>query len=271
MGRMLRFRAALLHPALVLASGNPFSYSLWISVPKTLIFYVPLVPPVVVVVPVSKNILPVNNMVRIDSLAPVVGNASIHCASPLMELACSGQEDFEGSNKEVALNLSPMHGGDLKLIVSHVVGEKDHTPGSCHDNFDVVNMGLCDVNTMMVNDSSSGLVISSGVSPLATLEPAFPPIIMGPKVNVTIIDVHVSLISHEALNAQLALKLIDTSMDNFDWMDKTFSSASGGAREDIDELVDENLELYSLKVGRIVGKSFSHGGGKHRKRKSKKK
>ncbi|KAH0470038.1 hypothetical protein IEQ34_001596 [Dendrobium chrysotoxum] len=135
----------------------------YLAEPETLIFDVPLVLHVAIVF-VSKNIGPMINMVGIHSLAPVVDNVSAHCASPLVELACSVQEAYDGINKKVAINLALMPGGDLKLITSPTVVEKDPTSGSCHDNLDVMNMGLCDVNTMVMNDSSRGLFIASGVA-----------------------------------------------------------------------------------------------------------
>ncbi|PKU78949.1 hypothetical protein MA16_Dca000293 [Dendrobium catenatum] len=49
-------------------------------------------------------------------------------------------------------------------------------------------------------------------------------------------------------------------------MDGSFSSAYGVLGK-TDEPVDENLKLYSLKVGNIVEKAFSNGDGKHRRRK----
>ncbi|KAH0449157.1 hypothetical protein IEQ34_022957 [Dendrobium chrysotoxum] len=196
--------------------------------PEPFVFDVPVV--LLVGVPVSDNIGSMDNLVGMDPHALIVNNIDILDASTLLELACSAQEACEGNNKEVANNLAQMHACNFSFVASPVVIEKAHNENAfgSHDNYVVVYMGPCDVNTTVVNDSSSGFGIASDDSPLVALEPTLSPFIMGPNENVPFIDVPITLISNDVLKAQLVIKLIDTYVDHSDCMYETFSSACGG-------------------------------------------
>ncbi|PKU68549.1 hypothetical protein MA16_Dca016481 [Dendrobium catenatum] len=88
--------------------------------------------------------------------------------------------------------------------------------------------------------------------------------------NVPFVDVSVALISHDALKAHLAVNLEGSDVDHNDWLDGYISSPCVGDRDDLDGLEEDDHEVYNLKVSRIVEKAFSLGGGKHRRRKHKK-
>ncbi|PKU83364.1 hypothetical protein MA16_Dca023292 [Dendrobium catenatum] len=77
-------------------------------------------------------------------------------------------------DKGVDDNLSLIPSGEFTLVSSHV---------------EVVNNDVCDVNTMVLIDSSSGLVISSHGCPLVDFEVALSHKKEVSNVNVSLIDV----------------------------------------------------------------------------------
>ncbi|KAH0448611.1 hypothetical protein IEQ34_022411 [Dendrobium chrysotoxum] len=89
------------------------------------------------------------------------------------------------------------------LVPSPVVEKnpKEIESGSFHGLLNEVNMGLCVVNTMVLNDSSSGLVIASVDSPVASIEPALSPCTMGLNGNAPLIDALIALIFTNTLKA----------------------------------------------------------------------
>ncbi|KAI0529508.1 hypothetical protein KFK09_002060 [Dendrobium nobile] len=108
-------------------------------------------------------------MVGINSLVPIVNNSGIPCVSPLVDFSWFIQEACEGIITENANKLLIMLGCDHK----HIVVEKDSKEiviGLCHDKLDGVNVGICDVNMVGLNDSPSGIIVASDESPLASLE-----------------------------------------------------------------------------------------------------
>ncbi|KAH0464869.1 hypothetical protein IEQ34_004972 [Dendrobium chrysotoxum] len=85
----------------------------------------------------------------------------------------------------------------------------------------------------------------------------------------TFIDVLISIISNDALKAQLSLNMKHTCLDQTDWLVGSSSVPYGGVENDLGESADEFHAMYSLNVNCIVEKVFSRGGGKCGRRKCK--
>ncbi|PKU84395.1 hypothetical protein MA16_Dca002908 [Dendrobium catenatum] len=72
---------------------------------------------------------------------------------------------------------------------------------------------MCNVNTVVFNDSTCGLVVSSDEISLSTLDSSL--VVLERLVQM--VYVSISIISNEDLKAQLALNLNDSSVDHSDW------------------------------------------------------
>ncbi|PKU65726.1 hypothetical protein MA16_Dca015762 [Dendrobium catenatum] len=134
-----------------------------------------------------------------------------------------------------------------------------------HKNLEEAIMGVCDVRRVDIFDSSYGLVSLSGDSSLADL--VVKPINVD-VANLPFLNAPISLISNDALLAQLELNAKDTGVDQYYWLDGFISSSCGSDGDELDEPIDE---MYGLNVGCIIHKAFSYSGGKRQGRISLKK
>ncbi|KAH0460782.1 hypothetical protein IEQ34_008357 [Dendrobium chrysotoxum] len=124
-------------------------------------------------------------------------------------------------------------------------------PVSFQDNLEVDNMGVCNCNIVVSNDSTSDLVVSSDEPSLSTPDPS---LLEG---LVQMVEVLITAISNEDMKAQLVVNLNE-------------SRSYGDMGEELD-VHEECNAMFKLKENRIVEKAFSIGGGKQRRHKSNRK
>ncbi|KAH0451901.1 hypothetical protein IEQ34_019200 [Dendrobium chrysotoxum] len=171
---------------------------------------VKLVPDVPVILPILAPALANLNFInanidRIESIEYVVNISDSQCAFLVVDMVCSSKEACE--------------------VGSLAVGEK-------------TNMGLCDFNTVVLNDySSTGLVVASGEPSLSSPNPALSPNTVVSKLNVSLFDVPVSIISNE-----------ESGVVHSNCLDESFSSSCGGDREELDGPDDEYQAMFNSSV-----------------------
>ncbi|KAH0467207.1 hypothetical protein IEQ34_004445 [Dendrobium chrysotoxum] len=93
---------------------------------------------------------------------------------------------------------------------------------------------------------------------------------LGPIVNVSFVDVPITLIFSKELENQLVFKFTMSFVDHSDWLDGSCSSPCRDVEDDLVESED-NFHEYSLNVSRCAQKVQFHGAGKRCKHKLKKK
>ncbi|PKU77414.1 hypothetical protein MA16_Dca023342 [Dendrobium catenatum] len=127
-------------------------------------------------------------------------------ASPIIVAIWKNIMDLEACgdiNEGVDDNLALKTSVEFTLVVSHV---------------EVVNNGVCDINTVALIDYASSLVIASHDSLLADFKVALSPNKEVSNINVPLVDAPISLIS--------------------DWLKESFSSPCRGVKEDLDDPTD---------------------------------
>ncbi|KAI0504991.1 hypothetical protein KFK09_015948 [Dendrobium nobile] len=149
--------------------------------------------------------------------APAVNNSVMLVISPLTELFAQGA--CEDANVEV------------NIITITPVSDINHV--------DSANMGICDVNKVVLNESSSALVVACDDSLVTSLETSDSPI------SVPLIDVLIKFISNYELKAHLELKVKDSCEVQSDWLDDISPSPCGKVGEGFDGHDNEFQALYN--------------------------
>ncbi|KAH0456306.1 hypothetical protein IEQ34_014213 [Dendrobium chrysotoxum] len=161
-------------------------------------------------------------------------------------------------------NLSKVDtGNDLVVLISNanvasgsvVVEDSKETAFGLHHE----KLELCDISMVVLNNSSSELVVASDGSLVDSAVPGLSP---NAIVEEPFIDVPIFIISNAALRAHLGLAMTDPCVDHSDCLDESFSSSNGGVGEDLDGAEDEFNEMFNLNMGHIVDNAFSIGDGK---------
>ncbi|KAL0927351.1 hypothetical protein M5K25_001514 [Dendrobium thyrsiflorum] len=206
------------------------------------------------------HVVDVNDQ-EIDNVGENIGSREIGNVS---DLNLQGLVDNFGTglNVPILLGLPRLQGvsdgGGRDLAPMHVISyvPVELAPKGIHVNLNEANVGVCDVNKVDVFDSSYGLMFYSSGS--ALVEPVVMPINVD-VANMPLLNIPISLISKDALFAQLDLNTNGTNVDHSDWLEGSISSLCGDDGEELDELVNE---MYGLNVGYFLPKAFSCNGGK---------
>ncbi|KAL0923362.1 hypothetical protein M5K25_007416 [Dendrobium thyrsiflorum] len=190
--------------------------------PNLLVSGDPLLPSAVVLV--QENLDTFNPILGANGLPiPVVNSDGIKYSYPFVDLACSCHKGGE----DAYIN-------DLVLSVIVVNVPMEIVSGSFHEYLNGVNMGLCDVNTVVLNDSSSGLLLVYVDSPVVSVKPPLSPCTVEAEWDCTSYRYSNYAYFYYALKAQLVFKSGDNYVDQSDWMDGLFFSLCGDGDDDMD-------------------------------------
>ncbi|KAL0905633.1 hypothetical protein M5K25_024068 [Dendrobium thyrsiflorum] len=174
----------------------------------------------------------------------------------------------------------------LPVVVSCVINEVvvvDHEPNHCLVNLvasPIVSQGSIEdvsdderadpVDRDLVSPAGGISPVESGEMANALVTPAqFSPLLHDSvDVYVPLVDVPISVISSDALLAQLVCKLRTKEVLNDDWIEDGISSTDG---EEMNGKELESRDNFDLSILQIDDAGFFKKSGKHRKQKSKKK
>ncbi|KAH0452732.1 hypothetical protein IEQ34_020031 [Dendrobium chrysotoxum] len=183
---------------------------------------------------------------------------------PAYCVQCSSGNGFE----HVVLVAAALVSKNFDIINGNVVGIAKDPLCVVHgltQDVDVVNLELCNVNTVVLNESTSGIVDASDESSLPSINPSL--VVSEGKVH--FVDLHMAIISNEELKVRL--NTYDACVSQTGWMDDSFSSPGGGEGNELDGPEEDFNAMSKLNWNRLVEKVFSHEGGKRLRRKNKRK
>ncbi|KAL0917146.1 hypothetical protein M5K25_012193 [Dendrobium thyrsiflorum] len=166
----------------------------------------------------------IENGVGINWMGHVV-NSYGNDVSPSLDLADPVKDAIQGN--------ANLEANQLRIIPSV---ESPHANLSI-----VVQEDHCPINMVVLDDFSIGTFV---VSHVLSSEPALATMDVQP-----LVDILVSLISNDELNAHLSVNMKDSCLEQFDWLDGSALSL-GKVRDD---LGDDFHALYALKVGSVDG------------------
>ncbi|KAH0467441.1 hypothetical protein IEQ34_004679 [Dendrobium chrysotoxum] len=171
-----------------------------------------------------------DNLVAADVLAIPINNLdplSVGLDHPLDDMVDDGVARVKSPNDNVVSDANQNVDG------GHCLGNAMHR----------LNIEMCDVNKVVLIDSSSDLNTTIPVSPMASLGVSLTPNVGVFKENELVFDAPISVVSNAELKAQLALTV--NNDDPSDWLEDSSSLACEGAEGDLVDYVDELQEMYA--------------------------